>query len=238
MWLLPKIERRSGIPLPKKPSYTIPRQIFRLCPHISRETTVPRPEGLYGPVNLGSPGPCGDICSIYNPLTSEMRVKVATELRQQYIAVENTFFGRQVKVDWATDFGENIGMTKLKHSITLTTVIGDRSPQKFLNKPTALYLAHSAQNRDACSSVPFACIYKDWFRYHADNPDFGYEHFFANSVQINLTGPKTIADICEAHKSLINRMSSLVDQGGQGKAHLHNRKIPQDTNSFHFAKRS
>ena len=56
-----------------------------------------------------------------------MRTKVATELRQRYIAEENTNLGKQIKVDWATDFGENIEMTKLKHLITLTTVIGNRS---------------------------------------------------------------------------------------------------------------
>ena len=107
-----------------------------------------------------------------------------------------------------------------------------------MNKPTALYLAYSAQNHDACSSVPFACIYKDWFRYYTDNPDFGYEHFFANPIQINLTGPKTIADICEAHKSLCNRVSSLIDLGGQGSVFDPIGGVLKITNSFHFAKRS
>lgn len=119
-------------------------------------------------------------------------------------------------------------MTKFKPSIAPTTVIGNWTLRRFLNKPTALYLAHSAQNRDVYSSVVFACIYKDWFRYHSDNPDFGYGHFFANPIQINSIGPKTIADICEAHKSLCNRVSSLSDQGGQGKAHVHDGRSPQD----------
>lgn len=119
-------------------------------------------------------------------------------------------------------------MIKLKDSITPTTVIGNWTLQTFLNQPTALYLAHSAQERDAYSFVPFACIYKDWFRYHADNPDFGYRRFFACPIQIFSTGPKTIADICEAHKSSCNRVASLSDNGGQGKAHLHDMQSPQD----------
>lgn len=228
MWLVTKIDRHSGIRLPKKPSYTIPMQISSVYPHISRRITVLKPEGLNVPVDWGSPGWCEDICSIHNPLNSEMRAKVATKLKQQYIVEEDTIFGRQIKVNWATDFGEDIGTTKLKHSITPATVVGKWTLQRFLNKPTALYLAYSAQKRDACSSILFACIYKDWFHHHADNPKFGYGHFFANPSQINSTGPKTIADICKAHKSLSNQVSSLSDQDGQAKARLHDRRSPQN----------
>lgn len=83
---LPKIQRYSRISLPKKPSYTIRRQTFSVCPRISRGTTVQRPEGLHVPNNLGGPGLCEDICSIHNPIISEMRAKVAAALKKHYIA--------------------------------------------------------------------------------------------------------------------------------------------------------
>lgn len=164
-----------------------------------------------------------DRSSTHKPLTPEMRAKVATFLKQDYIASANYTLGMQTKIGWTTDFGENTGMFKLKSSIGSTQVIGPCSLREFFNKPTALYWAYSAQERDKCRLFPFACIFKDWFRYYDNDPNLKFGHFFANPIQITSTGPRTIAGICDAHKTLYDRASSLQDRVRKceaGEAHL------------------
>ena len=152
-----------------------------------------------------------------------MRAKVETMLKQDYISSTNYSMGIQIKHRWSTDFGEDVGMFRLKRSITPAHVIGRWTLSEFLNKPTALYWAHSAQQRDRCRPFLFACIYKEWFRYYNNDPDFNFRHFFANPVQITSTGPTTIADICETHKCLCDRAAALLNtvrRGEDREAHL------------------
>ena len=215
------LEGPSRIPLPKKPSYTLPKQTYSVCPHINR-TIIPTRKALNVPDEIGIPRLNQDICSIHNRLTPEKRAKAAAILRRDHISHEIATFGMHAKCNWRTEFGEhNGGMTRLKHSTTSPTVTRRGSLRKFLNKPTVLYWEYSAQYQDTCRLVPFACIYKDWFRYHDNNPDFGFGHFFANPIQITSSGPKTVTEICEAHKCFCDRAASLSDTYRQtGEAHL------------------
>ncbi len=138
-------------------------------------------------------------------------------LKQDYISTVNYSLGMEIKIRWFTGFGEGVGMSRLKKSITPADVIGRWTLSNFLNKPTALYWAHSAQESDRCQLFPFACIYKEWFRYYNNDPDFNFKHFFANPVQITSTGPTTIADICETHKCLCDQATALLDTVRRGE---------------------
>lgn len=64
--------------------------------------------------------------------------------------------------------------------------------RKFCNKPTVFYWAPSAQINDRCRLLPFACIYKEWFRYHNNDPNIEFGYFFAKPIRITSTGPETI----------------------------------------------
>lgn len=147
-----------------------------------------------------------------------MRAKVEAVLKHEYVSCFNFTHGKQTKTDWETEYGEDVGMFRLKGPIPPTKVIGRRSLGNFFNKPTTFYWAHSTQERDRCRLWPFACIYKEWFRYYDDDPDFSFGHFFANPVQITSTGPKETADICEAHRSLCDRAYSFLHMARGGEA--------------------
>ena len=91
-------------------------------------------------------------------------------------------------------------------------------PSKFCNKPTALYWAHSDQIDDRCPLIVFGCAYKEWFRAHDNRPNIEFGHFFANPIRITSSGPRTVAGILEAHRSLCNQAIYLLDMIRQGKA--------------------
>ena len=106
---------------------------------------------------------------------------------------------------------------EVKYSMISPAVTRKRSLRTFPNKPTVLYWAHSAQHHDTCRLVPFACIYKDWFRYHDNNPEFGFEHFFRQFNTNNLNGPQDSDQNCEAHRSFCDRAASLLDMDRQAE---------------------
>lgn len=156
-------------------------------------------------------------------LTPEMRAKVEIILKQHHIGSLEFRHGMNMKTNWETEFGERVGMLRLKGPVTPTQDIGRQNLQDFLNKPTTFYWAQSAQDhwenprRDTCHLWPFACIYKEWFRYYNRDPDYNFGHFFANPVQITSTGPTNITDICEAHRLLCDRASSFLNMVRRGE---------------------
>jgi hypothetical protein len=74
-----------------------------------------------------------------------------------------------------------------------------------------------AQYRGHCPGLVFACVYKEWFRFHDDNPNIEFRHFFANPVQIASTGPNTVNGILQAQKSFYNQASSLLSNLSRGE---------------------
>ena len=73
-----------------------------------------------------------------------------------------------------------------------------------------------------CPTLPFGSIYKEWFRYHDDEPNIEFGHFFTSPIRITSTGPETIAGILKAHKSLYEQGCSLLSgmDGAYSKIHL------------------
>lgn len=88
------------------------------------------------------------------------------------------------------------------------------------NKPTLLYWAHCALDMDSFQGFSFACIYTEWFRIHNNLPNLDFGHFFAGPVRILSTGPKSIAGILTAHKSLCDRTTSILGNIACGKVDL------------------
>jgi hypothetical protein len=97
------------------------------------------------------------------------------------------------------------------------------------NKLTWFYWAYAARWKGQCPMLPFGSIYKEWFRYHGDEPNIEFGHFFTSPIRITSTGPETIAGILKAHKSLCEQGYSLLSEmdGAYSKIHLSSWPKPQ-----------
>lgn len=137
--------------------------------------------------------------SVNEPLTSEMKTKTRSELTRSHHSFRKSVYGLETKTRWASNLGPDTGMFIPNNPIT---PLNDWTLQKFCNKPAALYWARSAQINERCPRLTFACIYKQWFRSHNNDPNTEFGQLFANPIRISSTGPETIAGILEAHKSL------------------------------------
>lgn len=141
-----------------------------------------------------------------------IRHELVTRLKAAYLRYTNAFHGRDIKYNWVSWHFQSSGMLKLTGPVTPAQAYSQQELRSFLNKPTTFYWAHSAQTEHgACRLYPFAAIYKQWFRYHDNRPNFLNDHFFANPVQISSTGPTSITEICEAHRLLCARASLLLE---------------------------
>lgn len=151
-----------------------------------------------------------------------------SELTKRYHYSRKSEHGRETKIHWRSELGELTGMFTLKNPMT---PLHYWTLRKFCNKPTAFYWARSAQVDDRCPLLTFACIYKEWFRSHNNNPDIEVGRFFANPIQIASSGPEKIAGVLEAHKSLCDQAVSLLDtiqRGEAGETPLGSWPDPQD----------
>lgn len=153
--------------------------------------------------------------SVNEPLTSEMKTKIRSELTRSHHSFRKSVYGLETKPHWASDLGPDTGMFIHNNPIT---PLDDWTLQKFCNKPAALYWARPAQINERCPRLTFACICKQWFRSHNNDPNTEFGHFFANPIWISSTGPETIAGIFEAHKSLCDQAASLLNIIRRGEA--------------------
>ena len=153
--------------------------------------------------------PSGDRkSSCSESLTPERRAKIAAQLETEYIYSETFYHGQQIKSNWQTY--NKSQMLRLDDPVKKN--LQPWRLRTFTNKPTALYWMPSAQDHGFCSLYPFACLYKAWYRYHGNDPNFDHGYFWANPIQITKSGPKTIAEILNVHKSFCNQTSSLLEQ--------------------------
>lgn len=146
------------------------------------------------------------------PVPDSLKESVRADLIKAWHFRRVGHFFIDTKIRWATtDFDR----------IVLEDTIGELEPRMLnylCNKPTALYWLQSAQSIDAFGQrcltpgIIFATIYEEWFRCQHTEPDIEFEHFFANPVRISATGPSTIQAVIEAHRSLCNRASRLMDK--------------------------
>lgn len=148
------------------------------------------------------------------PLTPEMKAKVRRELIKDYHALRENNFRSDIKTFWMRERYPltlaSQGLTNLPYNATQLRLV--------CNKPTLLYWAHSALLRDSFQTFSFACIYTAWFHSHDNLPNLDFGHFFAGPVRILSTGPKSIAGMLTANKSICDRTTSILGNIARGEA--------------------
>ena len=55
---------------------------------------------------------------------------------------------------------------------------------------------------------------EEWYRSYNNKPNVNYGYYFANPVRIGPYGPSTLDDVLEAHRSICNQASDLIEQAG------------------------
>lgn len=138
------------------------------------------------------------------------------ELIKDYHALREDIFRSDIKTFWMRERYPltlaSQGLTNLPYNATQLRLV--------CNKPTLLYWAHSALLRDSFQGFSFACIYTAWFHSHDNLPNLDFGHFFAGPMRILSTGPKSIAEILTAHKSICDRTTSILGKIARGEADL------------------
>lgn len=146
----------------------------------------------------------------------EVKAQVRMELIKDYNALREELFRVDPKSFW---MHERYPLTLASQE--LTNLPCDATQLRLIcNKPTLLYWAHSALDRDSFQPFSFACIYTEWFRSHKNLPNLDFGHFFAGPVRILSTGPNTIGGILTAHKSLCDRTTLTLSKIARGEADL------------------
>ena len=147
-------------------------------------------------------------------LSSDAKEEIRSDQKDYFVSYRRDgIFRMGTKFSWT---GERMAL--ILNTPEPTKGLDPKQPKSIFNKPTLLYWATSAQRGNTCPSLPFACIHKEWFRYHNNEPDIEFGHFFANPVRITCTGPSTIEGIIEAHRSVCDLASTLLYQISRGKA--------------------
>lgn len=149
------------------------------------------------------------------PLTSEMREEIRSELKRSWRSAEEDHYSQYLKCLWTNATGN---MSTIDSLTVSRDIIYPRELQNFCNKPTTLYWADSAQVNGDCSRLIFACIYKEWYRCHNYAPRLDFKAYFANPVRITSSGPTTLSGILEAHECFCNRTTLLLDRLGRDKS--------------------
>lgn len=154
---------------------------------------------------------------IKEPLTPDMKAEIIKILKKFYNSYRREAFAREMKLYWLnTTQSLNLGDSESKIELEPAHLI------MLCNKPTWFYWAYAARWKGRCPMLPFGSIYKEWFRYHGDEPNIEFGHFFTSPIRITSTGPETIAGILKAHKSRYEQGCSLLSgmDGAYSKIHL------------------
>lgn len=128
------------------------------------------------------------------------------------------------------------------YEILLQNTIDHVAPKQlnhFCNKPTAFYYLQSAQSIDCYGEktlkpgIIFTVICGEWFRLDNIEPSIEFGHFFANPIRITSTGPSTVCEIVDAHLSLCEQASDLLENQANNKNNeadqdVINRRIPSE----------
>lgn len=131
-----------------------------------------------------------------------MEAAMRSELKKYYHSSRKSVHGRETKIQWTSHTWELCSMSTWRDSMMPVHCLNLR---RFCNKSTALYWTPRAQIKRRHPLLLFACAYKEWFRAHGNDPNIEFGAFFANPIRIALSGPRTVAGILEAHRSLCNQ---------------------------------
>jgi hypothetical protein len=154
---------------------------------------------------------------IKEPLTPDMKAEVVKVLKKFYKSHRREEFAKEMKYYWLYSAHTlNLGDPESKIEL------GPAKLKMLCNKLTFFYWAYAARWKGHCPMLPFGSIYKEWFRYHGDEPNIEFGHFFTCPIRITSTGPETIAGILKVHKSICEQGCSLLSEmnGAYSKIHL------------------
>lgn len=146
------------------------------------------------------------------PLSPELRAAVVEDLKESWYFGETEEYRRFLKAAW---INKGYHQTIKDANISL-------EPQQlylFYNKLTAFYWMPSPQvDGRPLPMAPFGYIYKEWIRYHNGRLPIEFQDFFAHLVRVYPTGPTTIQEVINAHKSLYQEAVSLLGRIERGEA--------------------
>jgi hypothetical protein len=168
-------------------------------------------------LNFSSRTPSPVYPRIKEPLTPDMKAEMVKILKEFYNSYRRETFAKEMKLYWLCETETlNLGDSESKIELAPAQL------KMLCNKPTWFYWAYAARWKGRCPMLPFGSIYKEWFRYHGDEPNIEFGHFFTCPIRITSTGPETIAGILKVHKSLYEQGCSLLNgmDGAYSKIHL------------------
>jgi hypothetical protein len=146
------------------------------------------------------------------PLSPELRAGVEEDLIKAWYFSRMEDYRRNLKASW---FEESF-------HLSIKNLIPQLEPRllgQLCNKLTSFYWMPSAEfDGRPLPLLPFGCIFKEWLRYHNDEPNIELGNFFAHLVRVYPTGPTTIQGMVEAHKALCNEAASLLERISRGEA--------------------
>ncbi|KAL8828241.1 MAG: hypothetical protein Q9170_006685 [Blastenia crenularia] len=150
--------------------------------------------------------------TIEAPISEEIKPEVKADLMESWHFKREAIARQDLSAAWSgtSDF----------YRVVLNDCLGKVGFQYMLyccNQPAAFYWLQPAQTQTcygetSVTSRPiFAAMYEEWRRCYPDNrPDFEFGHFFANPVRVTASGPTTVPEIIDAHKSLCTQASTLL----------------------------
>lgn len=146
------------------------------------------------------------------PLSPELRARVGEDLMKSWYFSRMEEYRRILKASWF----EESSFLSIKSPIAQ---LEPRLLGQLCNNLTSFYWMPSAEfDGSPLPLLPFGCIFKEWFRYHNDEPNIEFGNFFTHLVRVYPTGPTTVQGTVEAHKALCNEAASLLERIGRGEA--------------------
>ena len=166
----------------------------------------------------------GDNREVPCPLPSTLESQVRVELSRLYYDLREAEFLQMLRVIWMDTPSACIHMSVLGSMVPTAAFLNPWNLARFCNKPTLLYWLPSARDQEEpyypvyreCPMYIFTCIYKAWFRCQADDPDINFGQFFATPIKITSTGPQTLDGILEAHRTLCDQVTLLLEEVRSG----------------------
>ena len=151
------------------------------------------------------------------PISDDLKELVRADLRNAWYFRRHAVFRMYLRLPWATWDS---------YEILLQDTVGHVAPKQlhhFCNKPTAFYYLQSAQSIDCYGErtlkpgTIFTVICGEWFRPGKTEPSIEFGHFFATPIRITSTGPSTVREIVDAHLSLCEQASDLLENQANNK---------------------
>lgn len=151
------------------------------------------------------------------PLSCALKAEIRADLIETWYFDREAAFRQEIKSAWLAPIDTERIVLKDKRG-----EICHRHLRRVCNQPTACYWLQSAQKiiingiKDDLDQETFGALYQEWRACYPENrPYIEYGHFLANPVRISSTGPTTVFEVLEAHRSLCAQASALLAQANE-----------------------